>query len=95
MKIIALIPARGGSKRVPGKNIRLLGEHPAIAYTISAAIESKIFDAVMVSTDSPEIAEIGRYYGAEVPFLRSPEYSGDNSPDIEWIEETLQRLKEC
>lgn len=94
MTIIALIPARGGSKRVPGKNIRLLGEHPAIAYTISAAIKSKIFDAVMVSTDSAEIAEIARYYGAEVPFLRSPEYSTDNSPDIEWIEETLQRLKE-
>jgi N-acylneuraminate cytidylyltransferase len=64
-----------------------------MAYTIAAAIQSQIFAAAIVSTDSEEIAEIARYYGAEVPFLRSPDYSGDNSPDIEWIEEILQRLK--
>jgi N-acylneuraminate cytidylyltransferase len=91
--VIALIPARAGSKRVPGKNIRQLAGHPLIAYTIAAAIQSQVFAAVMVSTDSEEIAEIARYYGAEVPFLRSPAYSGDNSPDLEWIEELLLRLK--
>ncbi len=90
---IALIPARAGSKRVPGKNIRQLGGHPLMAYTIAAAIQSQIFAAVVVSTDSEEIAEIARYYGAEVPFLRSPAYAGDNSPDIEWIVEILQKLK--
>ncbi|MGK7895013.1 MAG: acylneuraminate cytidylyltransferase family protein [Xenococcus sp. (in: cyanobacteria)] len=95
LTVVALIPARSGSKRVEGKNIRLLGEHPLIAYTISAAIQSQIFSAVIVSTDSQKIAEIAHYYGAEVPFLRSPEYSGDNSPDIEWIEETLNGLKSC
>ncbi len=91
--VIALIPARAGSKRVPGKNIRQLAGHPLIAYTIAAAIQSQIFASIIVSTDSQEIAEIARYYGAEVPFLRSPDYSGDTSPDIEWIEEVLQRLK--
>ena len=92
--IIALIPARAGSKRVPGKNIRFLAGHPLIAYTIAPAINSQVFDGVVVSTDSAEIAEIARNYGAEVPFLRSPPYAQDNSPDIEWIKETLQRLKE-
>lgn len=91
--LIALIPARAGSKRVPGKNIRRLAGHPLIAYTISAAIQSQVFDAVLVSTDSPEVAAIARYYGAEVPFLRSPEYAADLSPDIEWLDEVLRRLK--
>jgi len=92
--IIALIPARKGSKRVPGKNIRKLAGHPLIAYTIAAAIKSKIFTSVMVSTDSEEIAEIAKKYGAEVPFRRSPAYAEDNSPDIEWVNETLRRLKD-
>lgn len=91
--IIALIPARAGSKRVPNKNIRQLAGYPLIAYTIATAIESKIFDSVIVSTDSEEIATIARYYGAEVPFLRSPEYATDTSPDIEWIEEILGGLE--
>ena len=91
--IVALIPARAGSKRVPGKNTRSLAGHPLIAYTISAAIQSQIFCAAIVSTDSEEVAEIARYYGAEVPFLRSPEYAGDTSPDIEWLDEVLRRLK--
>jgi CMP-N,N'-diacetyllegionaminic acid synthase len=93
LTVIALIPARAGSKRVPGKNIRQLAGHPLMAYTIAAAIQSQIFAAVVVSTDSEEIAEIARYYGAEVPCLRSPAYAGDNSPDIEWIAEILERLK--
>lgn len=70
---IAIIPARGGSKRLPGKNIKLLGGKPLIAWTIEAAIKSNVFDRVFVSTDSQEIADISKKYGAEVPFLR-PEY---------------------
>lgn len=92
--IIGLIPARAGSKRLPNKNIRPLGGHPLIAYTIAAALESGVFQAVLVSTDSERIAEVARYYGAEVPFPRPPEYAGDTSPDIEWVEYTLRRLAE-
>lgn len=89
----ALIPARAGSKRVPGKNIRVLHGHPLIAYTISAALSSGVFARVIVSTDSEEVAEIARHYGADVPFLRPAEYAGDKSPDIEWIVHTLRRLE--
>jgi N-acylneuraminate cytidylyltransferase len=90
--IIGLIPARAGSKRLPDKNIRPLAGHPVIAYSIAAALQSGIFAAVMVSTDSEQYAAIARYYGAEVPFLRPPQIAGDLSPDIEWIEYTLNRL---
>jgi CMP-N,N'-diacetyllegionaminic acid synthase len=89
---IALVPARGGSKRVPGKNIRLLSGHPLLAYTIAAARDSGVFDLVVVSTESPEIAEIARYYGAETPFLRPTEMAADLSPDIEWVTYTIERL---
>jgi CMP-N-acetylneuraminic acid synthetase len=89
---VALIPARSGSKRVPDKNIRPLAGHPLIAYSISAAFQSQIFAAVIVSTDSERYAEIARHYGAEVPFLRPTELSGDTSPDIEWVDYTLKRL---
>jgi len=92
--IIALIPARSGSKRVKGKNIKSLNGHPLMAYTISAAIESKVFTDIIVSTDSEEYAEIAKYYGASVPFLRPSEYASENSPDIEWVSFTLQRLKQ-
>jgi N-acylneuraminate cytidylyltransferase len=90
---VALIPARHGSKRVPGKNVRTLGGHPVIAYTIAPAVESGVFDAVIVSTDSEEIAAMARHYGAEVPFLRPPQFAGDTSPDIEWLAYTLGELK--
>ena len=90
--VVALIPARSGSKRVPGKNIRRLGPHPALAYTIAAAIDSGIFADVIVSTDDEQYAAIARHYGASVPFLRPAEFAGDVSPDIEWIESTLLRL---
>ncbi len=89
---VAFIPARVGSKRVPGKNVRVLGGHPMIAYTIGPAIESKVFDTVIVSTDSEEIAAIARHYGAEVPFLRPPALASDTSPDIEWLEYTIAEL---
>jgi CMP-N-acetylneuraminic acid synthetase len=92
--IVGLIPARAGSKRVPDKNIRSLAGHPLIAYTIAAALESNVFSDVIVSTDSEKYAEMARYYGAEVPFLRPSELAGDVSPDIEWLEYTLKRLQE-
>jgi CMP-N,N'-diacetyllegionaminic acid synthase len=91
--VVALIPARSGSKRVADKNIRPLAGHPVIAYTICAAIQSGIFSAIVVSTDSEDYAEIARKYGAEVPFLRPAEMSGDVSPDIEWIEHALAQLQ--
>ena len=93
--IIGLIPARSGSKRVADKNIRLLAGHPLIAYTISAAKQSGIFSSIVVSTDSEEYASIAKQYGAEVPFLRPVEISDDVSLDIEWLEFTLQKLKEA
>ena len=93
MNAVAFIPARQGSKRVPGKNVRRLGGHPVIAYTIAPALESGVFESVIVSTDSEEIAAIARHYGAEVPFLRPAAFAGDTSPDIEWLEYTLNELK--
>ena len=76
-KRIAIITARGGSKRIPKKNIKDFCGKPIIAYSIEAAISSKLFDEVMVSTDSEEIAEIAKKYGASVPFMRSAETSND------------------
>jgi CMP-N,N'-diacetyllegionaminic acid synthase len=93
-RCVALIPARQGSKRVPGKNVRLLNGHPLLAYTIVPALESGVFDAVMVSTDSEEVAAIARHYGAEVPFLRPGALAGDTSPDIEWLEHMLRELRQ-
>jgi CMP-N,N'-diacetyllegionaminic acid synthase len=90
---VALIPARAGSKRVVGKNTRLLAGHPLVAYTISAAVESGVFRGVVVSTESPATAAIARHYGAEVPFLRPAEFAGDLSPDIEWVRHTLSELR--
>jgi N-acylneuraminate cytidylyltransferase len=90
---IALIPARSGSKRVADKNIRPLAGQPVIAYTIAAALQSGVFSAVVVSTDSEQYAEIARKYGAEVPFLRPAELAGDLSPDIEWVEHALVELQ--
>ena len=91
--IVGLIPARAGSKRVPGKNAKLLAGHPMMAYAISSAIDSGIFRQVIVSTDSEEFADIARYYGAEVPFLRPEQFAGDRSPDIDFIEHLLTTLK--
>ncbi|HZT46166.1 MAG TPA: acylneuraminate cytidylyltransferase family protein [Gaiellaceae bacterium] len=82
---VALVPARAGSERVPGKNVLPLAGHPLIAYSIAGAQEAGIFAAVVVSTDSEEIAAIARRYGAEVPGLRPPEMSTATSFDIEWV----------
>jgi CMP-N-acetylneuraminic acid synthetase len=89
---VALIPARQGSKRVPGKNVRLLNGHPTLAYTIVPALDSGVFESVVVSTDSEEIAEMARHYGAEVPFLRPTAFASDTSPDIEWLDYTLRTM---
>lgn len=78
-RTVAIIPARGGSKRIPRKNIRDFGGKPMIAWSIEAALESGAFDEVIVSTDCPEIAEVSRAHGASVPFLRPEEHAGDTS----------------
>jgi len=80
--------------RVPGKNVRPLAGHPLLAYAIETALQSGVFGRVVVSTDSESIAEIARWYGAEVPFLRPSEYATATSPDIEWLAYTLDRLPE-
>ncbi len=90
---VALIPARSGSERLKNKNLRLLGGHPLMAYTIRAAIESGIFKDVILSTDSEYYAEIAHYYGAKT-VLRPQCNSSANSPDIEWVEFTLGKLEE-
>ena len=83
MKVIAFVFARGGSKGLPGKNIRLLGGKPLIAWSIGHALAVKRIEQVIVSTDSEEIATIARQYGAEVPFIRSADLARDDSP--EWL----------
>ncbi len=90
--VVALIGARSGSERVPGKNVRRLAGHPLLAYAIETARQSQVFDRIVVSTDSEEIAKVARWYGADVPFLRPDEYATATSPDIEWIAWTLPRL---
>jgi N-acylneuraminate cytidylyltransferase len=89
MSSIAIIPARGGSKRIPGKNKKLFLGKPIITYSIEAALQSSLFDEVMVSTDDPEIAEIAKQLGASVPFLRSSETSNDLATLAEVIQEVL------
>jgi len=89
MNCIAIIPARGGSKRIPRKNIRDFLRKPVIAYSIEAAIKSEIFDEVMVSTDDNEIAKIAKDYGANVPFFRSYESSTDTASTIAVLTEVL------
>jgi CMP-N,N'-diacetyllegionaminic acid synthase len=91
-RAVALIPARSGSERVPQKNVRSLDGHPLIAYAIATAQQAGVFERVICSTDSEEIADIARWYGAEVPLLRPAEYATSTSPDIEWITYTLEQL---
>jgi len=93
MNNICIIPARGGSKRILKKNIKEFIGKPIIAYSIEAAIKSNLFDIVMVSTDSEEIAEISRNYGAEVPFMRSEINSNDYATTFDVIEEVLLKYK--
>lgn len=93
MASIAFIPARSGSKRIPNKNILPLAGHPLLAYTIRAAIDSGVFESVICATDNELYADVAKHYGAEVPFLRSGDISGDKSPDIEWVKWMLSTLK--
>lgn len=79
---LAVIPARGGSKRIPRKNIRLFGGQPIISWSIAAARQSGCFDRIIVSTDDPEISEVAKAHGAEVPFVRPPELSDDHTGTI-------------
>lgn len=92
MSAIAIITARGGSKRIPRKNIREFCGKPIIAYSIEAALESELFDEVMVSTDDEEIADIARDYGASVPFMRSADTSDDYADTTDVLVEVLDRL---
>jgi len=89
---VALIPARSGSKRIKNKNVLRLDGHPLMAYTIKAAIDSGIFDAVICVTDSQYYANIAEYYGAEAKWLRPSKISGDFSPDIEWVQWVFNKL---
>jgi CMP-N,N'-diacetyllegionaminic acid synthase len=92
--LVAFVPARAGSERVPGKNIRPLAGHPLLAYAIATALQSGVADRVICSTDSEAIAEIARWYGADVPFLRPPGYATSISPDIEWLAHAFAGLDE-
>jgi CMP-N-acetylneuraminic acid synthetase len=92
--VVAFVPARAGSERVPGKNVRRLAGHPLLAYAIATARQSGIAERIVCSTDSEEIAEVARWYGADVPFLRPAEYATSTSPDIEWLTYTLAELPE-
>lgn len=94
MANICIIPARGGSKRIPRKNIKRFLGKPIIAYSIEAAINSGLFDEVMVSTDDIEIAEIAKKYGAKVPFLRSNKTSDDYATTFDVIEEVLIKYQD-
>lgn len=87
---LAVIPARGGSKRIPRKNIKPFGELPMIAWSIRAAIRSQCFDRIIVSTDDAEIAQVAKTHGAEVPFMRPPELSDDHTTTIPVIAHAVQ-----
>jgi len=93
MSKLAIIPARAGSKRIPNKNIIDFFGKPIIAYSIEAALSTKLFDEVMVSTDSEEIAEIAKKYGAKVPFLRSKENASDHSTTVDAILEVIEMYR--
>ena len=94
MEVLAIIPARGGSKSIPRKNIRSFAGHPLIAYSIAAGLAAETVTRVIVSTDDEEIAQIARDYGAETPFLRPPEISQDNTPDLPVFQHTLKWLED-
>jgi CMP-N-acetylneuraminic acid synthetase len=93
-EILALIPARGGSKSIPRKNIRLFAGHPLIAYSIAAGLASELVTRVIVSTDDEEIAAVSRKYGAQTPFLRPADLSQDNTADLPVFQHALRWLAE-
>lgn len=91
--VLGIVPARGGSKSIPRKNLRLLGEHPLLAYAIAAGSQARLVDRVIVSTDDPEIADVARQHGAEVPFLRPAALATDSAPDLPLFRHALDRLE--
>ncbi len=93
IRVLGIIPARGGSKSITHKNIVLVAGKPLIYYTIHEAQKSKLLDAIIVSTDDPKIAAVAKKYGADVPFLRPAKISGDKSKDIEFMRHALSWLK--
>lgn len=102
MKAIAFIFARGGSKGLPGKNTKVFGGKPLIAWSIECALSVERIEKVIVSTDSPQIAEVARYWGAETPFMRPPELATDESPEwlswrhsLNWVKEEYGKLPEA
>ena len=94
LKVLAIIPARGGSKRLKNKNILLLNKKPLIAYTIEAAKKVNYIDKVLVSTDSEKIAQVAKKYGAEVPFLRPKNISGDKTSDYPVLAHAIKYMAE-
>jgi CMP-N,N'-diacetyllegionaminic acid synthase len=92
MRVLGLVPARGGSKGVPGKNVRPLAGHTLLEYTAQAARESGVLDRVILSTDSPEIAEAGRRAGLEVPFMRPAALAADDTPMVPVIQHALTEV---
>jgi CMP-N-acetylneuraminic acid synthetase len=93
-KVVALIPARSGSKRIKSKNIRPLAGIPLIGHTIITALESKLFSEVIVSTDSQQISDIALRFGAAAPRLRPEEIASDSSPDIDWVMHAIENMIE-
>jgi CMP-N,N'-diacetyllegionaminic acid synthase len=94
LNIVGLILARGGSKRLPNKNLRILGDKPLIAWTIETANASRAFSRVIVSTDSRDVADVSQRYGAEIPWLRPPQLSTDCSPSIDSVMHALEQMSE-
>lgn len=93
MKVLGLIPARGGSKGVPRKNIKLLGDKPLLAYTAESALKAEKLTRVILNTDDEEIAEIGRKHGLDVPFIRPADLAQDTTPTLPVVLHTLMKLK--
>lgn len=92
--VLGIIPARGGSKGIPGKNIRLIGGRPLLEYTVRSAQASGIIDRLILTTDSPEIAAVGESLGVEAPFLRPAELAGDQTPTLPVVEHAVAFLEE-
>src|SRR3989344_2828579 len=93
-KILGIVTARVGSKGVPGKNIKMLGGKPLIAYTIEAAKKSGVFDRIILTTDDPKIAEVAKQYGCEVPFVRPKELAGEAVQHLPVLRHAVEWLKE-
>jgi CMP-N,N'-diacetyllegionaminic acid synthase len=92
--VLGLIPARGGSKGIPRKNIALLAGRPLLAFTCEAALASRVLNRVVLSTDNKEIADVGRQYGIEVPFIRPTSLAQDETPSIDVVQHAVEHLRD-